>query len=303
MLILVTGGAGFIGSHSVDALLNQGHDVRVFDNLSTGSLENLAHNAKNKVEFVQGDVANINEVMTVARGCDAILHLAALVSVPQSVIAPMQTFHTNVVGTVNVLESARVSGIKRVVMACTCAVYGDLPGRKDENAPLSPLVPYATSKLMGEEWMQIYAQCYGMITVRLRYFNVYGPRQSANSPYSGVLAIWTDAIKQGKTLKVYGDGENTRDFVSVYDVAQANALALTAPQLIGDELFCVATGESVSLNHILQTLKYVANKPVNWEYKPARAGDIIHSSANSAKLQKIGWQPTISLAQGLGQLL
>ncbi|MCW1968435.1 MAG: GDP-mannose 4,6-dehydratase [Anaerolineae bacterium] len=306
MKILITGGAGFIGSHSVEAILSAGHSARILDNFSTGNADNLAHltpQQSENVEWCKGDITDLPTVQAAAQGCDAILHLAAMVSVPQSIVEPMYTFNTNVTGTVNVLEAARLSGITRVVMACTCAVYGDLPGTKDEASSVSPLVPYATSKLMGEEWMQIYARCYGITTVRMRYFNVYGPRQHASSPYSGVLAKWSDAARAGKTLLVFGDGEQTRDFVSVHDVAQANLRALIHPTLEGDELFCVATGQSVSLNQVLHTLKQVSPQPVNWDYKPPRGGDILHSSANSGKLQRIGWRPQVSLADGLKELL
>jgi UDP-glucose 4-epimerase len=183
MNLLITGGAGFIGSHTADAALAAGHRVRVLDDLSSGDRANLAKS----VEFIEGDVADVATIAAAVTGCDAVIHLAALVSVPQSLREPVRTHHVNTAGTVTVLEAARQAGVPRFVLASTCAIYGDLPGRKTENSPTLPLVPYAASKLMAEQWVQLYARAYAMQTVVLRYFNVYGPRQRADSPYSGVL--------------------------------------------------------------------------------------------------------------------
>jgi UDP-glucose 4-epimerase len=299
MQLLITGGAGFIGSHTAEAALTAGHSVRVLDDLSSGDRTNLP----GAVELIEGDVTDGDAVHVAVTGCDAVIHLAALVSVPQSLREPMRTHHVNTTGTVTVLEAARQAGVHRFVLASTCAVYGDLPGRKVESSAVQPLVPYAASKLMAEEWVQLYARAYGMETVVLRYFNVYGPRQRADSPYSGVLARWCAAVSQTEPCTIFGDGSQTRDFVSVLDVAQANLLAATHPSLAWGELYHVATGHSVSLNDVLDTLNMVAVQPVERRYAASRAGDILHSSGSSEKLQKLGWCAKMPLSDGLAALL
>jgi len=299
MYLLVTGGAGFIGSHTIDAAKAAGHRVRVFDNLSSGCRENVAAGA----ELVVGDVTNFDQVCAAAIGCDAVLHLAALVSVPQSMREPVETMAVNTQGTAHVLEAARQAGISRFVLASTCAVYGDLPGCQNEQSPTQPLSPYAASKLLAEQWAQIYSSAYGIQTVILRYFNVYGPRQRADSPYSGVLARWCSAVAAGQPCTIFGDGSQTRDFVSVHDVAAANLLALTSPDFTAGGVYTVANGRSVSLNDILTALDAAAPKPVCRRYAPARPGDILHSAGSSARLQSCGWRPQVSLEQGIKELL
>jgi UDP-glucose 4-epimerase len=310
MNILITGGAGFIGSHTADAVLAAGHRVRVLDDLSSGDRANLANlaNLAKSVEFIEGDVTNAATVAAAVTGCDAMIHLAALVSVPQSLREPVRTHHVNTTGTVTMLEAARQAGVRRCVLASTCAIYGDLPGRKTEDSLTLPLVPYAVSKLMAEQWVQLYARAYAMQTVVLRYFNVYGPRQRADSPYSGVLARWCAAVSQGQPCTIFGDGSQTRDFVSVHDVAQANLLAVTHPALTWGDLYHVATGQSASLNDVLDALDGVTSKtgapqPVQRHYAPPRAGDILHSAGSSAKLQALGWRPQVTLRMGLAELV
>jgi len=299
MQILITGGAGFIGSHTTDAALADGHTVRVLDDLSSGDRANLS----GAVELVEGDVTDADAVRGAMSGCDAVIHLAALVSVPQSLRAPLHTYHVNTTGTATVLEAARQAGIRRFVLASTCAVYGDLPGRKHESSPVQPLAPYAASKLMAEQWVQLYAGAYSMETVVLRYFNVYGLRQRADSPYSGVLARWCAAVEAGAQCTIFGDGSQTRDFVSVHDVARANLLAATHPALTWGDLYHVATGCSVSLTDVLDVLDAVAPRPVTRVYAPARSGDILHSAGSSDKLQQLGWRASITLHDGLATLL
>jgi UDP-glucose 4-epimerase len=299
MQLLITGGAGFIGSHSIEAAKAAGHRVRVLDDLSSGSRDNLSAGA----ELVVGDVTNYEQVRAAAEGCDAVLHLAALVSVPQSMRQPLDTLAINAAGTANVLEAARQAGMRRFVLASTCAVYGDLPGRKDEGSPVLPLSPYAASKLMAEQWAQLYTTAYGLETVVLRYFNVYGPRQRADSPYSGVLARWCTAVQLGESCTVFGDGSQTRDFVSVHDVAAANLLALTSADVQPGTIYTVATGHSASLNDILAALEQASPRQVRKQYAPAREGDILHSAGSSARLQACGWKPQVSLQEGIRELL
>lgn len=299
MRILITGGAGFIGSHTVDAALAAGYRVCVLDNLSSGNIANLPQD----IEFIEGDVTDESCVERAVAGCDAIIHLAALVSVPQSLQQPCQTYHVNTTGTVTVLEAARRHGVRRFMLASTCAVYGNLPGRKDETSPVQPLVPYAASKLMAEDWVRMYAHAYAMETIILRYFNIYGPRQRADSPYSGVLARWCAAVRQGEPCTIFGDGSQTRDFVSVHDAAQANLFAATHTGFAWGDVYHVATGCSVSLNQVLQTLDVLTPQSVQRCYAPPREGDILHSAGSSEKLQRLGWRPHISLQEGLAELL
>jgi UDP-glucose 4-epimerase len=299
MLILVSGGAGFIGSHTVKQLVAAGHQVRVLDDLSSGGRANLPF----EVDLVVGDVTDQAVVEAASRGCQAILHLAALVSVPQSLQQPVLTYQVNTTGTLLLLEAARKHGIQRFVLASTCAVYGNADGTLDELIPTRPLVPYATSKLTAEAWVQSYSQCYGITGAILRYFNVYGPGQRADSAYSGVLARWRAAIQAEQECVVFGDGSQTRDFISVHDVAQANLLALTSPQVSAGVPMNVATGQATSLNDILLTLRQVAEVPVRWRYEPPRSGDIQHSCGNSQRLQRLGWKPHHTLKQGLTELL
>lgn len=299
MRLLITGGAGFIGSHTVDVAVAAGHRVRVLDDLSSGDRAYLPTTA----ELMIGDVTDRERVANAVAGCDAVIHLAALVSAPQSLLEPMRTYHVNTTGTATVLDAARAAGVRRFVLASTCAVYGDLPGCKDERSAVQPLVPYAASKLMAEQWVKLYADAYGMETVILRYFNVYGPRQRADSPYSGVLARWCAAARQGQPCTIFGDGSQTRDFISVHDVAQANLLVATRPALEWGSLYQVATGESVSLNAVLAALDDVAPQPVLRHYAPPRAGDILHSAGSNARLQALGWRPLVTLRAGLTELL
>lgn len=299
MQVLITGGAGFIGSHTVAAARSAGLAVRVLDDLSAGRRENLPV----AVDLVVGDVADPACVRQAVAGCDAVVHLAALVSVPQSLVAPAETFRINTAGTAELLEAARQAGVRRFVLASTCAVYGDLPGRKDETSLTAPLAPYAASKLMAEEWVQVYTRAFGLESVILRYFNVYGPRQRADSPYSGVLARWCAAVAAGAPCRVFGDGSQTRDFVSVHDAAHANVMAATGADWAWGDVYNVATGASSSLNEVLAALDSVAPGRVLRRYDAGRAGDILHSAGDSSRLQQVGWRPTVTLEEGLREVL
>lgn len=299
MKILITGGAGFIGSHTVEAALAAGHTPIVFDDLSGGRRANVPAD----VELLIGDVRNYDQVRAAVVRCEAVLHLAAQVSVPQSLSMPAETLAINTLGSANVVEAARAAGIRRVVLASTSSVYGDQPGWQDEHTPVGPISPYGAAKLMAEQWLQVYAHAYDMHTVILRYFNVYGPRQAADSDYSGVLALWCAAAKARKTLLVYGDGEQTRDFVHVRDVAQANLLAVTSDRCQPGGVYPVATGEDVSLNVILKTLDWAVGTPVKRKYLVARPGDIRYSVGDSTRLRGLGWAPQVALGAGLAELL
>lgn len=299
---LVTGGAGFIGSHLVEALLALGHSVRVLDNLTTGRLENLAA-ASEKIEFVRGDVQDESLVRQAAQGTNFVFHLAAMVSVPQSMVEPKQAELINAVGTLNVLLAARSAGVQRVVLSSTCAIYGDAPALpKTEEMWPEPKSPYAVSKLAAEMYCRLFQEGYDVETTVLRYFNVFGPRQDPSSPYSGVVSIFVDRLLQGIAPTIFGDGEQTRDFIYVGDVVRANILAAITPGAAGQTVN-IGTGRPVSINELFKVLSRVLNRPLEPVYGPAREGDIIHSYSDPARAGRLlGWNAEVSLEKGLERL-
>lgn len=300
---LVTGGAGFIGSHLVESLLALGYSVRVLDDLTTGRLANLAA-VIDKIEFVRGDVQDESLVRQAIQGTNFVFHLAAMVSVPQSMVEPKQAELINAVGTLNVLIAARSAGVQRVVLSSTCAVYGDAPALpKTEGMAPEPKSPYAVSKLAAEMYCRLFQEAYDLETVVLRYFNVFGPRQDPSSPYSGVVSIFVDRLSKGVAPTIFGDGEQTRDFVYVGDVVRANVLAATAPGAAG-QLVNIGTGRPVSINELFQALSRVLDRPIEPVYGSAREGDIIHSYSDPARAGRIlGWSAQVSLGEGLERLV
>ena len=301
MLFLVTGGAGFIGSHISDRLLADGHRVRILDNLSTGKRENIP--PSDNVELIVGDVGDYDTVRAAMQDVDFVYHEAAIASVPETVGNPLASERVNYRGTLNILETARHAGVKRVVLACSAAVYGDLPQLpKREDMAVKPMSPYAVDKLASEQACQMYTGLYGLETVSLRYFNVFGPRQDPSSPYSGVISIFSDTLKQRKQPCIYGDGEQTRDFVYVSDVVEANIRAATAPSAAGKAIN-IATGGKLSINELLMTICNIQGQPFEPTYQPGRQGDIRHSRADiSAAREYLDWQPVVGFEAGLRKL-
>ncbi len=299
-LNLVTGGAGFIGSHLCHALLAAGERVRVLDDFSSGRAENLSGLG---IELLRGDIRDPEVCRQACAGVDFVFHLAAQVSVPQSLTAPELSFAVNTQGTFHLLQAARDCGVRRLIYSSTCAVYGDLPELpKRESSPLRPLSPYAASKLAGEDWCQAFTHSYQLSTVRLRYFNVYGPRQDPGSPYSGVLAIFKRQLSQHRACSIFGNGETTRDFVFVEDVAQANLAARTQPRAHG-EVLNIGAGVETSLHSLYQTLADLAGISLPPVYGPARPGDIPRSVADLSHTRSIlNWTPAWSLRDGLRRL-
>lgn len=299
MRYLVTGGAGFIGSHTVDELLRRGHDVVALDDLSAGKAANLAQ-SKTKIKFVQSSVANLDAIREACRGVDIVIHLAAQTSVPRSVQDPIETNLVNVNGTLNVLVAARDAGVKRVVFACSCAVYGKtsaLPIR--ENAPLAPISPYGLSKQVGEAYGRVFQGMYGLEFVSIRYFNVFGPRQDPGSPYSGVLSLFSAALLGGAQPTVYGDGEQSRDFVYVENVAQANLLAAEAKGAAGLAIN-IGAGNRYTLNQTLALLEKITGRRGNAKYAAPREGDIRDSQADiDLARNALGYQPRVAFEEGL----
>jgi len=302
--ILVTGGAGFIGSHLVEALLGEGYQVRVLDNLSTGRRENLAA-AEGKFEWFEADVRDPQAVRRAMEGVDAVFHEAAMVSVPLSIERPRECHEINLVGTLNILEAAREAGVRRVIMAGTAAAYGNNPELpKRETMVPEPESPYGATKVAAELYLRAFARMGGLETASLRYFNVYGPRQDPRSMYSGVISRFVEALAAEETPTIFGDGEQTRDFVYVGDVVRANLLALRAPWLDPGALFNIGTGRSVSLLELLQTLVRVAGKKnVVPRFAPARPGDVKHSLADTERSRMLlGFEAGFSLTEGLTRL-
>jgi len=305
--IVVTGAAGFIGSHTVDALLRQGHQVVGVDNLRTGHRENLAHAEQQpQFTFVEGDIseAGVLDGVVQAESTSAIIHLAALVSVQDSIESPELNFQLNVVGTHRVAESARMGKVPRVVFASSAAIYGDASAPPlHEDAPKVPISPYGGAKLAGENLLLAHGEAFGFTVRCQRYFNVYGPRQDPASPYSGVISIFEDRFRRGAQVTIYGDGCQTRDFVSVHDVVRANVMAGTQPDL-PPGVANICTGRGTSLLEIVDVFREVfpgASDPIHAE---PRTGDIIHSrgSSEAAKLS-LGFEAEISVREGLKQML
>ncbi len=296
---LVTGGAGFIGSNLVEALLHEGKQVRVLDNLSTGNLENLEP-FRGDIDFNQGDLQDFGALLKMVSDVELVFHQAAVVSVPRSVEDPIEAAMVNDVGTLHVLEAARRAGVKRVVVASSCAVYGDLPQLpKREDMETRPLSPYAASKLHGETYGCLYSDLYGLETVCLRYFNVYGPKQDPTSPYSGVISIFMDKAAQGERPTIYGDGEQYRDFIYVADVVQANLLAAYRENISG-LVVNVGTGRSVTINQLWNTIAAIAGMKREPEKAAARPGDIRESVADISRAQRmLGHEPNHSFQEGL----
>lgn len=300
MLVLVTGGAGFIGSHTVEALLATGAHVRVLDNLSSGYLNYLPQHPD--LEFVQGDVRDSACVAQCMQGITHVLHLAAQVSVPVSIQQPLHSHSVNIAGFLNVLDAARQAGVQRMVYASSAAVYGvpvQLP--LSEDSPVSALSPYGLEKSVNDQYAHLFGELYDFSAMGVRYFNVYGPRQDPSSPYSGVISKFANWAKQGQGFTVFGDGSQTRDFIFVKDVARANVAAL---QSVARGVTNVATGRSVTLLEMIDTFAVCVGHPITVKHEAARAGDVPYSEVTPTRMQQeLGIYDTVSLQDGLGQLL
>ena len=299
MRALVTGGGGFIGSHLSERLLREGHEVRVLDNFATGRRENLLA-LENELEVVEGDIQSYERVNTAVRGCDLVFHQAALPSVPRSVQDPLTSNAANVIGTLNVLLAARDSDVGRVVFASSSSVYGANPTLpKDESLATAPISPYAVAKLAGEGYCRSFAYVYGLETVALRYFNVFGPRQDPLSQYAAVIPNFILAMLEGNSPTVHGDGEQTRDFTYIDNVVDANLLAMTADGVSG-KAYNVACGERYSLNQLIQLIREVTGQDVEAEFTDTRPGDVPHSMADiSLARNELGYEPAVTFEDGV----
>ncbi len=296
-LCLVTGGAGFIGSHVVDGLLAAGKRVRVFDDLSTGQSANLPAG----VEFVRGCVCDANELTAAAAGCAVVYHLAAMASVAKSLEDPLACHAVCATGTLNALLAAKAAGARRVVYAASSSCYGSAadPAGLSEDTPLRPLSPYAAAKLAGEHYLEAFAESFGLETVRLRFFNIFGPRQRADSPYSGVIAIFVGMLTQGRAPVVHGDGLQARDFVYVANAVQAVLKAGDVPGVSG-KVFNVGTGQVITVLDLVNALNRVMGTSVTPTHGPARTGDVRFSLAKIDRIRtELGYEPTVSFEDGL----
>ena len=302
--VLVTGGAGFIGSHLVDALLERGYAVRVLDDLSTGKRSNLPLDNP-RVELIEGDVADAALVARAAIGCQAVAHLAAVASVQASVDDPVRTHQSNFVGTLNVCEAMRQAGIKRVLFASSAAVYGNNGEGESilEDTPKAPLTPYAADKLSSEYYLDFYRRQHGLEPVVFRFFNIFGPRQDPSSPYSGVISIFCERAEKGLPIAIFGDGEQTRDFVYVGDLASILVQALELPEVQAGAIN-VGLNQATTLNQLLMALSQVLGDLPAISYLPARSGDIRHSRANNQRLlERFKFPEPTPLNVGLARLL
>jgi UDP-glucose 4-epimerase len=300
---LVTGGAGFIGSHIAERLVSDGEEVRVLDDFSTGKRENIT-DFLDHITLYQGDICSRDLVDEAANGADYILHQAALPSVVRSVKNPLRTHQVIVDGTLNVLLAAREHNVKRVVFASSSSVYGDSPTLpKVETQALGPLSPYAAAKASAEHYCQVFHEVYGLPTVTLRYFNVFGPRQDAESPYTGVIAIFARSLILGETPTIDGDGEQSRDFTYVANVVEGNLLAARSDAADG-KVLNVACGKRTTINQLYQAMEELLGKRIPAEHGPPRKGDVRHSQADVALARRLlGYEPRVSFEEGLKRTL
>ncbi|WP_263410876.1 SDR family oxidoreductase [Terriglobus tenax] len=298
---LVTGAAGFIGSHLTEALVARGEQVRALDNFATGRRENLAA-VMGRIDFHEADLCDADAVLRACEGVDYIFHEGALPSVPRSVKKPRPSHETNIDGTFNLLEGARANGVKRVVYAASSSAYGNQPGfPRVETMTPQPIAPYPVQKLAGELYMQSYWQVYGLETVSLRYFNIFGPRQVPDSPYSGVMAKFTLQMMQGERPMIFGDGEQGRDFTYIDNAVHANLLAMAAPaEKVAGRVFNVACGERHTLNETYEVIAHLLKYAERPQYGPERTGDVRNSQADiSAAQQAFGYIPVVGFEEGL----
>ncbi len=296
---VVTGGGGFIGSHIVEELVRRNETVRVIDNFSTGKRDNVQPFKKN-VEIIEADLAEASNPAQFLKGADYVVHQAAIPSVPKSIIDPVKSHHANVDATLRLLIACRDAGVKRVVYASSSSLYGDSPTLpKHEGMMPNPLSPYGAQKLFGEMYCQVFTRAYGLETVSLRYFNVFGPRQDATSQYSGVLALFIPAVLQDRRPTIYGDGLQSRDFTYVQNVAEANLLACKVPGVAG-QAFNIACGDRITVNSMLQQINKITGKDVTPIYAEQRAGDIKHSQADISRAREhLGYEPKVNFEEGL----
>lgn len=302
--ILITGGAGFIGSHLCDALLEKGYAVRVLDDLSTGKRDNLQLGHP-RLELLEGDVADAALVARAAAGCQAVVHLAAVASVQASVEDPAKTHQSNFIGTLNVCEAMRLQGVRRVLFASSAAVYGNNGEGQSiaEDTPKAPLTPYAVDKLASEQYLDFYRRQHGLEPVVFRFFNIFGPRQDPSSPYSGVISIFCERATSGKSIMVFGDGEQTRDFLYVGDLVQVMIQALEQQQ-VEEGAVNIGLNQATSLNQLLKALEQVVGSLPQVSYGQARSGDVRHSRAdNSRLLARFAFPEPTPFTQGLARLL
>ena len=299
MRVLVTGGAGFIGSHLAARLVADGHEVRVLDNFATGHRSNIDAIAGD-VDLVEGDIQSYERAHNAVRGCEIVFHQAALPSVPRSIQDPLTSNATNVVGTLNVLLAARDEGVRRVVFASSSSVYGANPTLpKHEDLPALPISPYATAKLASEGYCRSFGVGYGLETVALRYFNVFGPRQDPKSQYAAVIPNFIAAMLENTSVTIFGDGEQSRDFSYVDNVVQANLLAMSAADVTG-KVFNIACGRKVTLNELAIKLRELVGTDVETRYAPPRPGEVLHSLADLTRARsELGYEPEVDLEEGL----
>jgi nucleoside-diphosphate-sugar epimerase len=299
---LVTGGAGFIGSHLTEELVRRGHRVRVVDSLVTGKRTNLDHIPG--VDFLEGDLADLDVARAAVEGCEYVLHQAAIPSVPRSVKDPITSNRANVDATLNTLVAARDAGVKRLVFAGSSSAYGDTPVLpKHEGMPDNPLSPYALQKVVGEQYLQMFTKLYGFETVSIRYFNVFGPRQDPSSPYSGVISVFATALLENRGPKIFGDGEQTRDFTYVANVVDGVLRACEAAGASG-QVINVATGGRISLNELFRSMRTLVGASVEPIYLEGRQGDVRDSQADIGKAKALlGYEPIVTFEDGLSRTI